>query len=154
MCRSIIPNKTTFIQYCLSRWISKLRGSFEINWVRQYLVNITGQAGIVNTTIYRTESSFNTALMQMELTLLHFDARHLQAILSRHGNSYILHWIAPLLVNVMAWHRIGGKNHCWLIVNSTNFSENLIKIQYFPFTKKRLKISSMCYTDLAVKRLF
>ena len=142
------------VQYCLSQWISKLRGSFEIHWVRQYLVYITGQVDIVNTTIYRTESSLNTALMQMELTLLHFDARHLQAISSGHGNSCILQWNAPLLVNVMAWHRIGGKNHCWLIVDWTNFSENLIKIQYFLFTKKQLKISSMCYTDLAVKRLF
>ena len=43
---SFIPNKTTFTKYHLTQWISKLVGSFEIHWVRQYLVNFMGLAGI------------------------------------------------------------------------------------------------------------
>ena len=46
--RSFIRNKTTCIKYCLARWIS-------IHCVRQYMVNFTGLAGIVNTTVYKTE---------------------------------------------------------------------------------------------------
>ena len=48
---SFIRNKTT---YCLAQWISKLPGSFEIHWVRQYLVNFMGLEGIVNATVYKT----------------------------------------------------------------------------------------------------
>ena len=33
--RSFIQNKTMFTKYCLTQWISKLQGSFEIHWVRQ-----------------------------------------------------------------------------------------------------------------------
>ena len=43
---SYIPNETTFTKYCLSQWISKLPRRFEIHWVRQYLVNLTGLVGI------------------------------------------------------------------------------------------------------------
>ena len=32
------PVKLT--EYCLTQWISKLPESFEIHWVRQYLVNV------------------------------------------------------------------------------------------------------------------
>ena len=35
--RSPFQNKTTFTKYCLTQWISKLPGSFEIHWVRQYV---------------------------------------------------------------------------------------------------------------------
>ena len=34
--RSFIRNKSAFIKYCLTQWISKLHGSFEIHLVRQY----------------------------------------------------------------------------------------------------------------------
>ena len=37
----------TFTTYCLTQRISKLPGSFEIHWVRQYLVNFTALVGIV-----------------------------------------------------------------------------------------------------------
>ena len=49
--RSFMPNKSTFSKYCLTQWISKLPRSFEIQWARQYLVNVTGLAGIVNATV-------------------------------------------------------------------------------------------------------
>ena len=52
---SFIPNITILTKYCLTLWISKLPGSFEIQWVRQYLVNITGLAGIVNATVNMIE---------------------------------------------------------------------------------------------------
>ena len=45
--RSFTPNKTTFTKYCLIPWISKLPRSFKIHWVRQYLVNVTGVAGMI-----------------------------------------------------------------------------------------------------------
>ena len=48
--RSFIPKKPTFTKYCLTKWISKLPGSFENHWVRQYLLNFTGLASIVYTT--------------------------------------------------------------------------------------------------------
>ena len=53
--RSLIPNKTTPIKYCLTQWISKLPGSFEILWVRQYLVNFGALSCIVNATVYKTK---------------------------------------------------------------------------------------------------
>ena len=56
--RSFIPNKTTFTRYCLTQWISNLRKSFEIHWVRQYLVNFTGLVSIVYVTVYSTETVF------------------------------------------------------------------------------------------------
>ena len=47
------PIKSTFIQ-----WISKLPGSFEIHQVKQYLVNFTSPAGIVNTIVHKTKPIF------------------------------------------------------------------------------------------------
>ena len=38
-------NAITFTEYCLTQWISKLPGSFEIHWVRQYLVNFVDPTG-------------------------------------------------------------------------------------------------------------
>ena len=35
--KSCIPDKTTFIRYCITQWVSKLHRSFEIYWVRQYI---------------------------------------------------------------------------------------------------------------------
>ena len=29
-----------FTRYCLTQWISKLPGSFDIHWVKQYLINV------------------------------------------------------------------------------------------------------------------
>ena len=45
---TFIRNKTALDEYCLTKWIPKLTESFENKWVRQYLVNFTGLAGIVN----------------------------------------------------------------------------------------------------------
>ena len=50
--------KLHLTKYCLTKWISKLPGSFEIHRVRQYLVNFTGPAGIVNATVYKTKPIF------------------------------------------------------------------------------------------------
>ena len=33
---------------------------FEIPWVRQYLVNFKGLAGIINATVYKTEPIFTS----------------------------------------------------------------------------------------------
>ena len=46
--------QATFTKYCLTQRISKLSGSFEIHWVRQYLVKYMGLLGIVNATVYKT----------------------------------------------------------------------------------------------------
>ena len=43
--RSFIPHKTAFTKYCLTQWISKFPGSFEIHWVRQYQVNFMDRSG-------------------------------------------------------------------------------------------------------------
>ena len=53
--RSFILNKTTFTKYCITQWISKLRGSFEIHWVRQYLLDFMGLVEIVNAIVYKNE---------------------------------------------------------------------------------------------------
>ena len=50
-----IRNKTTYAKCCLAQWISKLPRSFEIHWVRQYLVNFMGLVGMVDATVYKTE---------------------------------------------------------------------------------------------------
>ena len=59
--RSLIWNKTTFIKYCLTRWISKVPGipvDFKApHWVRLYLKNFMGLAGIV-ITVYKNEQIF------------------------------------------------------------------------------------------------
>ena len=50
VCRSFIPNKTTFTKsYSMD---FKDPGSLEIHWVRQYLVNFTGLVDIVIATVY------------------------------------------------------------------------------------------------------
>ena len=56
--RSFIPHKTTFTKYCLTQWISKFPGSFEIHSVRPHLVNFMGLAGKVNATVYMTKPIF------------------------------------------------------------------------------------------------
>ena len=56
--RSFIPNKSTFTKYCLTQWIPKLIGSFEIRPVRQYLVDFMGVLGIVNPNVCKTEPIF------------------------------------------------------------------------------------------------
>ena len=58
--RSFIWIKTTVTKYCLTQWISQLTGSFEIHWVRQYLVKCMGVAGIVNAIVYMTEPIFTS----------------------------------------------------------------------------------------------
>ena len=55
VCRSFIPNETTFTKYCLTQWVSKLHGRFEIHWVWQYQINFTGMAGIVKDIVYNIE---------------------------------------------------------------------------------------------------
>ena len=52
--KSFIPNKSTVTKYYLIQWISKLLGSFQIHRVRQFILNFTGLAGIVNATVYKT----------------------------------------------------------------------------------------------------
>ena len=61
--RSCMPNKTTSAKYCLTQWISKLPGSFEIHWVRQYLVNFMGLLDIANAKdrAWQFVLNFNTA---------------------------------------------------------------------------------------------
>ena len=55
----LYSNKTTFTNFCLPQWISwPFRRSFDIHWVRQYLVTFTGLTAIVNTTFYKTEHIF------------------------------------------------------------------------------------------------
>ena len=44
--------------YCFTQCISKLLGSFEIHWVKQYLENFTCLVGIVNTTVYTRLGQF------------------------------------------------------------------------------------------------
>ena len=81
---SFIPNKSTSTKYCLTQLFSKLLFSlyFQINlhllgivllsWfqnfsgalkstevVRQYLINLTDLMGIVNATVYKTESKLS-----------------------------------------------------------------------------------------------
>ena len=56
--RPFIENKTTFTKSCLTQWISKLPRSIEIHWVKQFLVNFVGLAGIVNATLYKAEPIF------------------------------------------------------------------------------------------------
>ena len=59
--RSFIPNKTTLTKCCLTQLISKLIGSFEIHWVKQYMIKFKGLADISNPTVYKTEQ-FSTGL--------------------------------------------------------------------------------------------
>ena len=58
--RSFIPKKITFTKYSLTKWISKLPGSFEIHWVGQYLANSIGLVGKGNATVYKTKPIFTS----------------------------------------------------------------------------------------------
>ena len=64
-----IPNKTAFTKYCLTQWVSKPLGSFEIHLVRQYIVNSTDLAGIVDATVYKTAPIF-TSLVHGKLSYI------------------------------------------------------------------------------------
>ena len=50
--------KLHLLKYSLTQWISKLLGSFEIHWVRLYLLNFMGLVGIVNSIFYKTKPIF------------------------------------------------------------------------------------------------
>ena len=56
--KSFITNNSIFIEYCLTQWISKLPGSFEIHWVKQYLVNFMGLSGMINAIVCKTMPIF------------------------------------------------------------------------------------------------
>ena len=75
---SFNSNKTIFTKDCFTHWILKLSGSFEIHWVRQDLVYITGPLGIVNATVYKTEPIFTD-----------LGSQHI----SRSYPSSLLHWV-------------------------------------------------------------
>ena len=64
--RSFIRNKT-FTNTVLRSGFQKLPGSFEINTVRQYPVNFSGLADIVNSAVYKTEQ-ISTGLGHGKLT--------------------------------------------------------------------------------------
>ena len=85
ICRSFIPNRTTFAKYCLTHWISKLPVSFEIHWVRQYLINLIGLAGIVNAMVCKTKPNFTgvwhgklSQFLTLSITFIH-DIHKLQS---------------------------------------------------------------------------
>ena len=59
--------KLYLLSIVLLKWISKLPMSLEIHCVRQYLINITGLAGIVNATVYKTEPIFTSRAWQIFL---------------------------------------------------------------------------------------
>ena len=56
-CLRVLYSKQNYI-YRLTQWIAKLFGNFEIHCVRQYLVNFTSLAGIVNTAVYKATPIF------------------------------------------------------------------------------------------------
>ena len=60
--KSFTRNTTITTEYCLAQWISNLSRSFEIHWVRAYLVNCMDSVGIVNTIVYKTKPTFTGSL--------------------------------------------------------------------------------------------
>ena len=75
--KSFIPNRNTSIWYCFTQWITKLPGSFEIHWVRQYLVNFLGLAGMINLNVYKAGPMFmglGHSKLSWFLTLHHCNA--------------------------------------------------------------------------------
>ena len=82
--RSFIRNKTTFTKYCLTQWISKLPWSFEIHWVRHYLVNFTCLAGILYNYLHDLEGQANFHMPQ--------------------ACSNFLYWILKYILLMIAWY--------------------------------------------------
>ena len=75
--RSLLLNEITSTKYyCLTRWISKFPRSFEIHWVRQYLVNFVGLVGIVNANVYKTEPFSQGSGMANFPNFLHWYSLH------------------------------------------------------------------------------
>ena len=71
--KSFPRNKTIIAEYCLAQWITNLSRSFEIYWVRVYLVNCMNSAGIVNTLVYKTEPTFTGLAHSMYMKLTEWD---------------------------------------------------------------------------------
>ena len=71
-----IPNKIIFTEYCLIQWISKLPGSFEIHWVRQYRVNFMGLAGIVNKHFLQDRANFHRSSAWQIVLIFNTDIRN------------------------------------------------------------------------------
>ena len=66
--KSFVPHWTTFTKYCLTQWISKPPGSFEIHRVRHHQKNFTGFAGTLNATVYKTKPIY-TGFRYWKLTI-------------------------------------------------------------------------------------
>ena len=90
--RSFIPNRTTFTKYCFTQWISKLTWSFEIHFVRQYLVNSLGLADRVYATVDKTELIFTGLGLIFNIVLVICDRNYI----SRQDD-------ASIDVEVMSW---------------------------------------------------
>ena len=62
-----------FARYCLTQWIPKLPRSFEIRWVRQYLVNIVlfGIRDMQTSETAKVKATCTSALLIFFLVFLH-----------------------------------------------------------------------------------
>ena len=58
VCRTFSTDNT-FYRYCLAQRISKFLWSFEILYVKQYLINLMSLASIRTVTVYETPSEFS-----------------------------------------------------------------------------------------------
>ena len=102
--------------------------SFEIHWIRQYLVNFMGLVGKINTTVYKTEpilSGLRHVKLSLFLTLISCNSCLL--ILSPWLSlpTYTTHSAGLSLTNKL-------KYHAWLSwINSTHLFLNFIKHQIF-----------------------
>ena len=116
--RSFISNKIAFTKYCLFQWISKLPGTFQIHCVRQWLLDFTGFAGMINATVYKT--TFSTDL-DIFVYIYYYNYGRPTAVMKH--ISFLPHRRA------MGWQiYFGGK---WLCFNeSTTLCGTIFRVQF------------------------
>ena len=148
-----LPLTQLFVQHLIraSIWSTKktsklcTTGSF-MEWIHQWFSSQWLRNA--QNCFHATTSSWS---MQLHQAICWFDDATTCVINSTPPNAaYMYQWIGSTLVQIMACCLFGTKplskqmlGYCELDPRGTNFSEILIKIQNFSFTKMHLKISSV-----------
>ena len=97
--RSFIPNRTTFTMYCLTKWISKLPGSFQIHRVKAVPGKFHGCGRHSKHNCLQERAHFHRfqawQIVQIFNTIYHFNP-------SPPGAAHKRQWIGSALVQIMA----------------------------------------------------
>ena len=116
-------------KYCITRWISKLPGSFEIHSVRQFLVNFTGLAGLVNATVCKTEPyTLTVTVLESPFGLLVIfyiqltnGVEFIISVLSLSLSLWNSRWTALRCMNIPKWQNRSSERNAFIMVTANVF---------------------------------